>query len=438
MSGPDLSRLDHEPVREAPARARRRAVAAATLGNVIEWYDFAIYGLFAKVLAANFFPAADPAAGLLATFAVFAVSFGVRPLGAFVFGYYGDRYGRSRALAATVVLMGVGTTLIGVLPTYHSLGLAATVLLVLCRVLQGLSAGGEWSGSSTFLVEYAPRGRRGFFGSFVQFGSSAGSLIGSLVGALIGALASEEALYDGLWRIPFILGGLIGAFGLFLRWKLEDTPEFRKLAESGAVAAAPVRGAFADQWRQGLKAIGFTMAYTVCVYITLTYMPTFVSSTTHIDLTGALFLNAVQIAVMMTLLPVFGLLSDRVGRRPVLLVFCALCVLVPVPLFLLLSQGTVGTVIAAQCLLAVMVAMIGGAGPAATAELFPTGTRYTSFGISYNIAVAAFGGTAPFISTFLIDASGSSISPAFYMVLAGLVSGLTVLFAMRETAHRPL
>lgn len=415
----------------------KRIIAAGTVGNIIEWYDFAVYGLFATVLAKNFFPSGDKVASLLATLAVFAVSFFIRPFGAIVFGAYGDRHGRKKALAATVILMGLGTLMVGVLPTYHSIGVLAPILLVVARLVQGLSTGGEWSGSSVFIVEHAPVRRRGLYGSWVQFGASGGSLLGSLLGVLLGLTFSTAQVESWAWRLPFLLGGVLGAFGLLLRSRLEDTPEFNDLRQRGEVVETGLGRAVTSRWRDGARAFGFTLAYTVSVYTLLTYMPTYVTTTTGIKLTNALLSNSIQLAVMMTLLPFTGALSDRVGRRPVLLAFCALAAVLTYPLFLLISVGTIATVIIGQVVFACVVALIGGAGPTATAEMFPTNVRFSALGISYNLAVAAFGGTAPFISTLLISVTGDHTTPALYMIAAAVVTGLVVL-RLPETAGRPL
>lgn len=432
---------DHQLERSSLSRSQKKAILAATIGNVVEWYDFALYGLFASVIATQLFPPGEDLTGLMQAFSLFALSFFIRPLGAWMFGRIGDRQGRSRALAAAIILMGASTLLIAFIPTYQTIGVWAVVLLLICRLLQGLSAGGEWAGASTLLVEYAGPGRRGFFGSFAQFGATGGSLLGSLIGAGIGLLASDELLSVDLWRVLFAFGGVIAVIGLYIRLRLEDTPEFlsaQKEKDETTDRPAAVRPPFSAQLRLGLIAIGFTMAYTLSIYMALTYMPTYVTSTTGATLTSALSVNVLQLLVLMACLPIFGALSDRVGRRPLLIVFCAGCLVVPIPAFLLVQIGSLWAIILGQCLFAVLVAIVGAVAPAAMAELFPTEVRYTTFGIAYNFAVALFGGTAPLVATWLIGATGNEISPAFYLGVAGVVSGVTVIAAMPESAHSPL
>jgi MHS family proline/betaine transporter-like MFS transporter len=423
---------------EPSAPERRRAVVAAAVGNIVEWYDFATYGLFAVIVAANFFPDEDPTTGLLATFAVFAVSFLIRPLGAVVFGHLGDRYGRKNVLLATVTLMGASTIAMGLTPTHDSIGIAAPVLLVVFRVVQAFSAGGEWSGSSVYTIEYAPRRQRNLYGSWVQVSASAGTLLGSLTAALCGVLTSDEQLQQWAWRVPFVFGGLIGLCGLLLRLRLEDTPEFTRSNRDRRAERSPLRVVLRNYRPHCLAAAGVTIGYTVSIYMFSTYMPTYVNTTTGIRLTSALLGNSLQIAVLMALIPFAAVLADRVGSWKVLAAFSVSMAVCTIPLFHLISTATVFAVITGQLAFAVIVSLVGGTAVATTARLFPTEVRYTGLGFSYNIAVAVFGGTAPYISTWLIGSTGSTISPAYYVVLAALATGITaVVFLRRHEAGQP-
>lgn len=420
-----------------PVAARRKAVTAGAIGNFIEWYDFSVYGYFATIIAAQFFPSEDRVASLLATFAVFAISFFMRPVGAFIFGHYGDKVGRRNTLAVVVILMGIATFMIGVLPTYAQIGVAAPILLVVARLLQGLSAGGEWSGSAAFMVEYAPEERRGLYGSWQQVSIVAGLLVGSGMGAALGTVLSEEALNSYGWRITFILGIVVGLVGLYLRLRLEDTPAFRALEEHEEVESAPIKESFVSHNKESLTAIGFTVGWTVSYYILLTYMPTFVSETAGLPLTQALVSNAIGLAVLMALIPFTGALSDRVGRKPLLIAFAALITLATYPLFLLISTGSFLLVVLGQMIFGVIIALFSGPGPAALVEMFPTNVRYSALGVSYNLAVALFGGTAPFIATYLISRTGSNASPGLYLIAASVIT-LVVVATMKETYRDPL
>lgn len=427
----DTSKAIHVTIEATPAATRRRAVLAGSIGNMVEWYDFAVYGLFAVIIAANFFPNQDPTASLLSTFAVFAVAFFIRPLGAVFFGHLGDKYGRKNVLLMTVALMGASTIAIGLTPSYAAIGIAAPALLALFRLIQGFSAGGEWSGSSVYTVEYAPRNRRNLYGSWVQVSASAGTLVGSLTAAICGLLSSEEALRDWVWRIPFIIGGVIGVVGLVLRAKLEDTPEFRKAKSEPKPTKNPLGIVLRNYRSEGLIAIGITIAYSVSIYMFSTYLPTYIKTTTNVRLTDALLGNSLQLVVLMILIPFAAMLADKIGSRKLLIAFAVLMIVCVIPLFKLIAIGTIGSVILGQVLFAAIVSLIGGTAVTTTTRLFPIEVRYTGLGISYNIAVAAFGGTAPLISTWLIGTTGNPISPAFYVIFAALIAGLVAVFALK-------
>ena len=421
----------------AEAATAKKAVTAGAIGNFVEWYDYSVYGFFATVIASQFFPSEDRVASLLATFAVFAVAFFMRPVGAFVFGHYGDTIGRRNTLAAAIIMMGVATLMIGVLPSYAQIGVLAPILLVFARLLQGFSAGGEWSGSAAFMVEYAPENKRGLYGSWQQVSIVAGLLVGSAMGGLLGTVLSEDALNAWGWRIPFILGMVVALVGLYLRLRVEDTPAFRIIEEKEEITEAPVKESFTAHWRESLTAIGFTVAWTVAYYILLTYMPTYVSETLGIPLTQALLSNAIGLVVLMALIPFTAALSDRIGRKPLLIAFSALIALLTYPLFLLASTQVLAFIVLAQVLFGVIISLFSGPGPAALVEMFPTNVRYSALGVSYNIAVAAFGGTAPFIATYLISRTGSNFSPGFYLIAAAVVT-LIVVSTMKETYREPL
>jgi MHS family proline/betaine transporter-like MFS transporter len=421
----------------AEAATAKKAVTAGAIGNFVEWYDYSVYGFFATVIASQFFPSEDRVASLLATFAVFAVAFFMRPVGAFVFGHYGDTIGRRNTLAAAIIMMGIATLMIGLLPSYAQIGVLAPILLVVARLLQGFSAGGEWSGSAAFMVEYAPENKRGLYGSWQQVSIVAGLLVGSAMGGLLGTVLSEDALNAWGWRIPFILGMVVALVGLYLRLRVEDTPAFRIIEEKEEITEAPVKESFTAHWRESLTAIGFTVAWTVAYYILLTYMPTYVSETLGIPLTQALLSNAIGLVVLMALIPFTAALSDRIGRKPLLIAFSALIALLTYPLFLLASTQVLAFIVLAQVLFGVIISLFSGPGPAALVEMFPTNVRYSALGVSYNIAVAAFGGTAPFIATYLISRTGSNFSPGFYLIAAAVVT-LIVVSTMKETYREPL
>ena len=412
----------------------RRAVSAAVIGNVLEWYDFAVYAYVAVYIAKNFFPQGDPTTALLATFLTYGLGFLARPLGGIILGRVGDTHGRKTALLITIGLMAVGTVLIGILPTYASIGVAAPLLLVVARLLQGFSAGGEWGSSTAYIVEWAPPNQRGFYGSFQQTSVVAGLLLGSGIAALFATLLTTEQMDGWGWRIPFLLGGILGPVGLWMRRTIDETPAYKKAA---ATPAAPVEDK-TSPWLLAGRAFGFTIVWTVCFYVLLNYMPTWSRTYLKISPAAALWANTIGLFVLMIFIPVMGKLSDRVGRKPLLLACCIAYIVVPYPVFKYLVGGASYTeLILAQILFAVLISMFSGPGPAAIAEIFPTRTRSTWMTSGYALSVAIFGGFAPFIAVWLISTFNSPIAHSFYLIGAAIVSTI-VIATLRETAHRPL
>jgi MHS family proline/betaine transporter-like MFS transporter len=412
----------------------RRAVGAAVVGNVLEWYDFAVYGYLATIIAKNFFPSGDEVAALLATFAAFGVGFVVRPLGGIVIGRIGDTRGRKVALILTILLMAVGTVLIGLIPSYSTIGVLAPILLVLARLMQGFSAGGEWGGSTAFIVEWAPADRRGFYGSFQQCSVVGGLLMGSGVAALLTSIIAPAAMDSWGWRIPFLLGGLIGPVGIYMRRNIDETPAYRRVAAAPANAGGDKTSPFI----LAARAFGFTILWTVSFYIFLAYMPTFTQKYAGLTRSAALWSNTAGLLLLMLTIPIMGLLSDRMGRKPLLLACCIAFIILPYPLFsLMLSGASLTTIVLIQLLVGLAIAPFSGAGPAAIAEIFPTGTRSTYMSTGYALATAIFGGFAPFIATWLIATTGSPISPTYYVMAAAVIS-TAVIFRLRETAREPL
>jgi MFS transporter, MHS family, proline/betaine transporter len=416
---------------QSPLHGSRRAVAAAVLGNLLEWYDFAVYAYLALLLAAKFFPKGDELTALLSAFAAFGIGFVVRPLGGILIGRLGDVRGRKTALTLTIFLMAAGTVLIGLLPTYAQIGVWAPVLLVLARLAQGLAAGGEWGGATAFIVEWAPHGRRGLLGSLQQSSVAAGLLLGSAVTAVLSSLLTSSQLDAWGWRIPFLLGGILAPVGIYMRRNIEETPAFAR-AQQDAHTAGPAG------YRLAAQAFGFTLVWTTAYYILLTYMPTFTQKHMGLSRPEALWSNALGLLVLVLAAPVAGAWSDRIGRKPLLLVCCLALALLSYPLFqLMLGHPGLHTVVPTQVLFALMIACYSGPGPAAIAEMFPTRLRSTWMSIGYSLAVAIFGGFAPFIATWLIERTGSPLSPTWYLITAAVASTL-VITSMRETAHDKL
>ncbi len=415
----------------------RRAIVAASAGNCIEWFDFAVYGYLATTLGTIFFPSKDPTISLLSSFAVFGLAFFARPLGGFFFGPLGDRVGRQGTLAAVVILMSLSTFAVGFLPGYSTIGIWAPILLVFLRLLQGFSTGGEFGGASAFLAEYSPDARRGYLVSWIEFSAVGGFFLGSASVLVLTSIIGADALSSWGWRIPFLLAGPLGLIGLYIRLRLEDTPEFRTLQRAGEVSGSPLRETITQNWKPILQVVGLVIIQNAGFYIVLTYMPTYFSDQLGFTSTASSLSAVVTLLVAMALIPPLGALSDRVGRKPLLAASCVGFALFSYPLFLLMNQGSLAGAVAAHVALGILLAIFLSATIAALAELFPTRVRYGGFSIGYNISVAIFGGAAPFFATWLISITGNPLSPSFYLVAAAIATLLTIL-TLSETARTPL
>lgn len=430
-----MNHIAHDDGTHISESTRRKALSAAVVGNILEWYDFAVYGFFATIISKHFFSATDPVTALMATFATFGVGFAARPLGGIVIGRIGDKRGRKYALLLTMFLMAFSTMLIGIIPSYATIGAGATVAIVFARILQGFSAGGEWGGATAFIVEWARPDRRGYFGSFQQCSVAAGLLLGSAVAAVFSTLLSPEDLESWGWRIPFLLGGILGPIGLYMRRTIDETPAFKAVSTADTTEQEQE---FDRPAKLAVKAFGFAIGWNVIYYIFLSYMPTFTTNYLKLSRSEALWSNSIGLLVLVVAIPTMGSLSDRIGRKPLLLLCCAIFTFLSYPAFAyLLANPSFGVVIAMQIFFAISIATFSGPGPAAIAEIFPTRIRSTWMSIGYSLAAATFGGFAPFIATWMISKTGTPIAPVYYVIACSFVSGLVIL-GLRETAHRKL
>jgi len=415
----------------------RRAVRGAAIGNTVEWFDFAIYGFLATYIAEKFFPSGDETAALLNTFAIFAAAFFMRPLGGFFFGPLGDRIGRQKVLALVILLMSGSTFAIGLVPSYATIGVFAPLLLLFLRCLQGFSAGGEYGSGACFLAEYASDKHRGFVVSFLVWSVVVGFLLGSLTVTGLETVLSEGAMDSYGWRIPFLIAGVLGAVGLYIRLRLGDTPEFEALRDEGEVASSPLKEAVTTSWRPILQIAGLVVIHNVGFYIVFTFLPSYFTKTLGFTKTDAFVSITVASLVALILIPPLGALSDRIGRKPLLIVGSLAFAVFAYPLFLMLNAGSLAVAIAAHAGLAAIESVFVCASLAAGAELFATRVRSSGYSIGYNVSVALFGGTAPYVATWLVARTGNDLAPAYYVIVAALVTLITVL-TMRETARRPL
>ncbi|WP_199809890.1 MFS transporter [Streptomyces sp. NRRL F-5126] len=440
-----------------------RAVSAAALGNMMEWFDFGVYAYLATTLGKVFFPSSSPGAQVVSTFATFAAAFFVRPLGGLVFGPLGDRIGRKRVLAVTMIMMAISTFAVGFLPGYAAVGFAAPILLLICRLVQGFSTGGEYAGATTYIAEYAPDKRRGFLGSWLDFGTFVGYALGSGIVTLLTALLGADGMVDWGWRVPFFVAGPLGLVGLYMRLRLEETPAFLREQEAEEAAeqhwagaspeAAPVedeiaksarqsgkgrlREIFTGQWAAILICMGLVLLYNVTNYMVTSYLPTFMTENVGIgDVTAQLLILGTMVMVAVTI-TVVGRSSDRWGRRPMFLGGSIAMVVLAAPAVLLIRQGGVLMPAIGCAILGLLLVCFAGTSASTLPALFPTRIRYGALSISFNVSVSLFGGTTPLIASAIVEGTGDEMVPAYYLMIAGLV-GLISTFFLHETAGKPL
>ncbi|TWR83691.1 MFS transporter [Pseudomonas saxonica] len=444
MSIPSLTlplTIEQQSERLSERKALRRAATASFMGNFVEWFDYAAYGYLATVIALTFFPQTDAATGLMATFAVFALSFIVRPMGGLIWGHFGDKYGRRSALSWSILIMTVSTFCIGILPGYNLIGLWAPALLLLIRMVQGFSASGEYAGASAFLAEYAPDGKRGFYTSIVPASTAAGLLFGALFVACMHALMTSENLHDWGWRLPFLLAAPFGLVGRYIRMSLQDSPKFlemeKRLEAKECATHAPVRELLTVHRRAVTIGIGVTCLNAVAFYLLLSYMPTYLSTEMGMSEGDSFIASTVSLATYIGLIFMMGKLSDRYGRKTMLVTASVLFLLLTFPLFGMLGNPSLVVILMIQIAFGAILAMNDGTLPCFLAEIFPTRVRFSGFAFSFNVANAVFGGTAPFIATWLIHMTGNKMAPAWYLLAAAAVA-LVAMLASRETAHKAL
>ncbi|MBO0880871.1 MAG: MFS transporter [Mycobacterium sp.] len=416
----------------------RRAVAASAIGNATEWFDYGIYAYGVGYISTAIFPGETESATLLALM-TFAVSFLVRPLGGLVWGPLGDRVGRKQVLATTIILIAGATLCVGLVPSYATIGFWAPALMVLLRMIQGFSAGGEYGGAATFMAEYVPARRRGLWGSFLEFGTLAGFSLGALVMLGCSMVLADDQMHAWGWRLPFLVAAPLGLVGIYLRSRLDDPPIFLELAEEGKKedrASTEFKNLLRHYWGPILRLGGLVVALNVVNYTLLSYMPTYLESTIGLSAAQSLTVPLIGMLAMMVFLPFAGYISDRVGRKPVWVFSLAGLVLAGLPMFLLVGTNLVGAVIGFAVLgllYAPQLATISAMFPA----MFPTHVRYAGFAIAYNVSTSLFGGTAPVINDWLVKVSGDNLVPAYYMMVACVV-GAVALVKCPETARCPI
>jgi MHS family proline/betaine transporter-like MFS transporter len=437
-----FSRPSRPPRKKTPAAAIRKATAASALGNATEWYDYGVYAVATAYITQHFFPGEG---GMLLTLATFAISFLVRPLGGLVWGPLGDRIGRKGILALTILLMSGATFLIGVLPTFEQVGWLAPALLIVLRMIQGFSTGGEYGGAATYMSEYAPDRRRGFLGSFLEFGTLGGFALGTAVMLLLELVLSPEQMSDWGWRLPFLLAAPMGLIGFYLRSKLDDTPVYEEMNGNGPQTAATTPETvetpslpelFRTHWKPMLVMTGLVISVNVVNYTLLSYMPTYLEQQIGLPASAGLAVILIGEMAMMALMPWSGGLSDRFGRKPSWYFSLGGIILLAIPMFMLMGMDF-GLAIVGFAVLGLLYIPQLSTITATFPAMFPTQARFSGFAITYNIATSIFGGTAALVNEWAIGATGDIRFPAYYMMAACAV-GLVSAWFMRETAGASL
>lgn len=443
----ELRRLEVDDVIVVKTGRVRKAISGTVVGNFMEWFDFGIYGYLAVTMTAVFTAGMDESLGLLVVLLGFAISFLVRPLGGFVLGPLGDRIGRQKVLFITMAMMAAATALIGVLPTAAQIGAWAILPLYLLKMVQGFSTGGEYAGATTYVAEFSPDRSRGFWSSWLDVGSYVGFAAGASVVALTTwiteSVSGAGAMVDYGWRIPFLIAIPLGAVAIWFRMRIPETPAYevaQDAAEPDAddpMARHGVLGILRHHWRAVLVAMAVVAATNTAGYALTSYMPTYLEATVGLSTVTAALATVPVLLLLSAMLPLLGRLSDRIGRKPVYLMASASVVVLVLPAFALMQVGELWAVMIALAMVAVPVALWIGCSAATLPALFPTASRFGAMAIAYNLSVSLFGGTTPLFSQALIDLTGNTYMPAFYIMFFGIVGGLAVL-GMRETARRPL
>ena len=417
----------------------RGALLAGVAGNMLEWFDYSLYGFFASVISANFFPAKDPIVGLMITFLVFGLGFVARPVGGFLFGHYADRIGRKNVLAITVILMGGSTLIMGLLPSYARIGVAAPIILTFARLLQGTAAGGEFGSCVSFLAEYATPRNRAFIVSWSQVSAAAGLLLGALWGTALSSLLSQPQLYSWGWRIAFIFGIVVALAGYIIRKNVDETPVFQQKTESDALSQTPLVDAFRNYKKELITVFFLVGGSNVTYWLVLNFMSTYISRFLKLGMTTGFSLTVVTLVAFMAGVPLAGHLADRFGRKPLMLAGSGGLTFLGYPLFKALARtSSYGEMAGIVIVLALIFSLYIGGFTVGISELFPTNVRCSGFSMAYQVSSAVFGGTAMATVTWLIRASGSNMAVPMYMSGLMFVCLLATVFLFPETKDRPL
>ncbi len=399
----------------------KRTISSILIGTVLEWYDFSLLGLMAPIISTLFFPAKTPILSLLATFGVFASGFIARPIGGILFGHLGDRRGRRVALSITIIFMALPTTLIGLLPTYQTIGIAAPITLVLLRIVQGLAASGEYPGAICFLTEIAPPSKKGFWGSVSVFGVTGGIFLGSIISFLLTYYLSSVQMNSWGWRIPFLIGLPLGIVGWYLRYKVQESELFKAAVEKESAFKIPLHQILKFNFASLVKVIIVFALSSISFFLGFVYIATYLVSTHKISFHEVLLNNTISMLFLILLIPAFGYLSDKINRHYIMFAGASCLCIFFYPIYLLFLENDSQYFLNGQILLAFCIAMFVGPMAATTSEMFATLTRYSGVSVGLNIGVSVFGGTCPLVATYLVYYSGNVAMPCIYPIAVAIL-----------------
>lgn len=415
----------------------RKIVISGMIGNALEWYDFALYGHFALIISKLYFPLEDNYLSMIITFSVFAAGFIMRPVGGLLFGYIGDRYGRKSSLILSILSMAIPTACIGLLPTYEQIGITAPILLLIIRLLQGLSLGGGFSGCIAFIVEHAPDKQRGLYGSSSIFSMCAGILLGLIVANIFSYSLEPESFETWGWRIPFLISFIIGLVAIYIKDNLQESPKYLAAKANKAISVRPLRELLTNYRAKLLIAIGIYLTVTVPFYTLMIFMNSLMTKYLAYSTNDAILINSISIIIHMILLPLAAFFSDKFGRKTILSIAIYAFILLCLPIFYLLNNSNFIYPLIAQILFAIALAFYIAPVPALLVELFPTRIRLTGIALSYNISAAIFGGTTPAVATWLLKVTDNIYSLAFYIVSFAILSLISLSY-FKDKFDQPL
>jgi MHS family proline/betaine transporter-like MFS transporter len=401
---------------------QKKSIISSSLGNILEWYDFGLFAVYSPIFSRLFFPSSDPHTALIATFSVFAIGFFCRPIGAILFGYLGDRHGRAKTLRLSVLMISIPTLLVGCLPTYQHAGITASIMLLVIRIWQGISIGGEYSGNFIYLGEVAPSKYRSFYTSLAATGANVGILLAMLIGFLMSSMMNQAELNNWGWRIPYLVSGILCIFIYLTRLNIKETEVFEDMKKNHLIVKNPLMFVLRNHWYEVLRTLGLICMGSTFYYFSFIYLPIVLNQNLHFPLLKITHIEIYFIALMIVLVPLAGLLSDRVGRYKMLLINAILISLITIPFYYLLLQNVGWVTLLALSAFMIVSSLEQGTTPAILVENFPLSARYTGISLAYNIGNGFLGGSIPLICTWLAHKTNNSLSPAFYITLCAIIT----------------